>query len=236
MERERQDQRLHRRPPRAARLKQPAFAPYVLPFGVFLLFLAIRPILPVPQWARFAIELAVILAISRSVLDKAPSRPFFSILLGIAVFLLWVAPEHFYPAWRSLPPFHNSVVGAATATTTEAEKHGIFFLAFRVLMSVVAIPILEELFWRGFLMRWLINRDFRSIPLGTWNIEAFLIVAILFATEHGPYWDVGLLTGFIYNAWMIRTRNLWDCILAHATTNACLAAFVIGGGHWQYWL
>jgi uncharacterized protein len=217
-------------------LKPQAFAPYVVPFGVFLLFLAIRPILPVPQWARFAIEMAVILAVSRGVLNKAPSRPFFSILLGIAVFFLWVAPEHFYPAWRSWPLFHNSVVGAAAATTTEAEKHSIFFLTFRVLMSVVAIPILEELFWRGFLMRWLIDRDFRSVPLGAWNLEAFLIVAILFATEHGPYWDVGLLTGFIYNAWMIRTRNLWDCILAHATTNACLAAFVIGAGQWQYWL
>ena len=103
-------------------------------------------------------------------------------------------------------------------------------------MSVVAIPILEELFWRGFLMRWLVNRDFSSVPLGKWSLEAFLIVAVLFASEHGPYWDVGLLTGMVYNAWMIRTRNLWDCILAHSATNACLAAFVIGWNQWHYWL
>jgi hypothetical protein len=35
---------------------------------------------------------------------------------------------------------------------------------------------------------------------------------------------------------MIRTRNLWDCILAHAVTNGILAAWVIGAGQWQYWL
>ncbi len=209
---------------------------YVLPFGVFLLFLAIHSILPVPQWARFAIEMALILTVSRGALNQVPTRPIASVALGIAVFFLWIAPDYLYPAWRSLAPFHNSVMGYAAATTADAQKHDPAFLLFRVLMSVVAIPILEELFWRGFLMRWLINRDFRSIPLGAWNLEAFLIVAVLFATEHGPYWDVGLLTGLIYNAWIIRTRNLWDCILAHAATNACLAAFVIGWNQWQYWL
>ena len=58
----------------------------------------------------------------------------------------------------------------------------------------------------------------------------------LFAAEHGPYWDVGLLTGFIYNWWMIRTKNLWDCIIAHAVTNGALAAWVVLAGQWQYWL
>ena len=74
------------------------------------------------------------------------------------------------------------------------------------------------------------------MPLGAYSAGAFWIVALLFASEHGPYWDVGLITGLIYNWWMVRTRNLWDCILAHAVTNACLAAFVIYVNQWQYWL
>ena len=105
-----------------------------------------------------------------------------------------------------------------------------------MLVSVIAVPILEELFWRGFLMRWLIDRNFLTVPLGAFRIEAFLLVAFLFASEHGPYWDVGLVTGIIYNWWMTRTRNLWDCILAHSVTNACLAGFVIGAHQWQFWL
>ncbi len=47
--------------------------------------------------------------------------------------------------------------------------------------------------------------------------------AILFASEHGPYWDVGLITGVIYNWWMVRTKSVADCILMHAVTNAALS-------------
>jgi membrane protease YdiL (CAAX protease family) len=59
---------------------------------------------------------------------------------------------------------------------------------------------------------------------------------VLFASEHGAFWDVGLAAGILYNWWMVRTRSLADCILAHAVTNGCLAAYVLAGGHWQYWL
>ena len=72
----------------------------------------------------------------------------------------------------------------------------------------------------------------QGITLLVW----FIVTAILFATEHGPFWDVGLLAGVIYNWWMMRTRNLADCMIAHGVTNACLAAFVISRGQWQYWL
>ena len=101
--------------------------------------------------------------------------------------------------------------------------------------ATLLVPVMEELFWRGFLMRWLINPDFLSVRLGAYKASAFWIVAALFASEHGAYWDVGLLAGIVYNLWIIRTRNLLDSILAHATTNAVLAAWVVTGGHWQYW-
>ncbi len=209
---------------------------YVLPFAVFLGFLAIQAYAPVPQWARFAIEIALFLFVSRQPLSIAPSRPFLSALLGLAVFVVWVGPDQLSPAYRQLFLFNNPLVGHAVGTTTDPQKHDAAFLIARVLVSVVAVPILEELFWRGFLMRWLIDRNFRAVPLGAWQTESFLLVAALFALEHGPYWDVGLLTGIVYNAWMVRTRNLWDCIIAHAVTNASLAAFVIGAGRWQFWL
>ena len=46
-------------------------------------------------------------------------------------------------------------------------------------------------------------------------------------TRFGSYWDVGLITGVLYNWWMVRTRSLADCIVAHAVTNACLAIYVV---------
>ena len=100
---------------------------------------------------------------------------------------------------------------------------------------MVFVPILEELFWRGWLMRWLISPQFEKVPLGAYQAGAFWITAALFASEHGPYWDVGLIAGIAYNWWMVRTRSLGDCILAHAVTNACLCGYVVATRHWEYW-
>ena len=111
-----------------------------------------------------------------------------------------------------------------------------FFIAVRVLESAVLVPVLEELFWRGWLMRWAIRSDFESVPLGQYTAVSFWTVAFLFAAEHGPYWEVGLIAGIAYNGWIVRTRNLADCILAHGVTNALLAAYVLVYDKWQYWL
>ena len=97
-------------------------------------------------------------------------------------------------------------------------------------------PVLEELFWRGWMMRWLIDHNFLKVPLGKYTPTAFWVVALLFASEHGPYWEVGLAAGIIYNWWLVRTRSLADCILAHGVTNALLCAWVLATGQWQYWL
>ncbi len=77
------------------------------------------------------------------------------------------------------------------------------------------------------MMRWLIDKEFLKIPLGTYVPSAFWIVALLFASEHGPYWEVGLAAGVVYNWWIIRTKNLADCILAHAVTNAVRSIYVL---------
>lgn len=84
-------------------------------------------------------------------------------------------------------------------------------------------------------MRWLIHNDFHRVPLGTYAPFAFWTTAVLFAAEHGSYWDVGLLTGIIYNFWMIRTKSVANCILMHAVTNAILSGYVIAAAQWQYW-
>jgi CAAX prenyl protease-like protein len=181
--------------------------------------------------------MAAILAVSRGPLRGGPSAPLSSILLGLAVFVVWIGPDLIAPAWRTSVLFNNSVVGHPAGNTTPVSKNDPVFLFFRIATSVIAVPVLEELFWRGWLMRWLIDgHDFRRVPLGKYAPMAFWVTAVLFAAEHGSFWDVGLLTGAIYNWWMVRTRNLWDCILAHAVTNAALAAWVVLAGQWQYWL
>ena len=192
---------------------------------------------PLPIALRCIISLGTILAVSLPALRTVPSKPLLSILLGLAVFFIWIGPDLISPNWRHLILFDNAIIGHAAGNTPPASKSDPVYLFFRIVISVVAVPVLEELFWRGWLMRWLIDsHDFTRIPLGTYAPNAFWFVAILFALEHGSFWDVGLITGIIYNWWIVRSRNLWDCILMHAVTNGALAAYVVLGGHWQYWL
>ena len=215
--------------------------PWILPFGVFIGLLALQALVPIPAPLRFVITVATISAVSLPLLRGVPSKPVQSIVLGLLVFIVWVGPDALVPGWHRFFLFDNSIVGHPAGNTPPASKNDPVFLFFRIAISVIAVPVLEELFWRGWLMRWLAVRDhhthaFTDLPLGTWAPAAFWPVAILFGIEHGPFWDVGIVTGIIYNWWMLRTRNLWDCILMHAVTNAALAAYVVIGGHWQYWL
>ncbi len=185
---------------------------------------------------RFAAVLAVILLVSWPYLvHLRPSRPLASIGVGIAVFLIWIAPDRLFH-YRHFWLFENSITGAVSSSIAPDLKSAWWFLVIRILGSVALVPIAEELFWRGWLMRWWIDIDFEKVPLGKYSPAAFWIVALLFASEHGPFWEVGLIAGVVYNLWLIRTRNLADCILAHAVTNAILAAWVLVTGEWQYWL
>jgi uncharacterized protein len=212
----------------------------VAPFAAFVGFMAIEKALPIAPGmlylVRAALVVVVMLAFSRRVIPWAPNQAVASIGLGVAVFFLWIGPDLLWPGMRNHWLFHNALLGTAASTLPENLKMSPAFIAVRVFGSVVLVPILEELFWRGWLMRWLISQDFRKVPLGSYTPFAFWGTAILFASEHGSYWEVGLLTGMIYNWWLIRTKNLANCILAHAVTNGCLAAYVIGWSQWQYWL
>jgi CAAX prenyl protease-like protein len=213
---------------------------YVAPFAVFIAMLAVRPwttLLP-EQLAvmRFTLVLAALIVFSRKAVAWRPSLPAGSLLLGVAIFAVWIGPDALWPEYRHLWLFRNPVTGSAASSLPLRLKSSILFIAIRVLESAVLVPVVEELFWRGWLMRWLIHSDFQEVPLGRYTPFSFWMVALLFASEHGPYWEVGLIAGVAYNWWIVRTRSLADCMLAHAITNALLAAYVLLFDRWQYWL
>jgi CAAX prenyl protease-like protein len=211
---------------------------YVAPFAVFVGFMALEKSVFHSQHlypVRCLVTVAAILLFSRPYLSFRPRRPWSSIGLGVAVFALWIAPDALF-GYRHFWLFENSVLGTTASTITPGDQSDVLFLVSRTLGSMLLVPILEELFWRGWLMRWLIQPDFTRIKLGAYTPLAFWATAILFACEHGPYWEVGLVAGVIYNWWMVRTRSLADCMLAHAVTNGVLAAYVITTGAWRYWL
>jgi CAAX prenyl protease-like protein len=109
-------------------------------------------------------------------------------------------------------------------------------LSLRITRAALLVPLLEELFWRGFLPRWVVNNDWERVPMGTYNTLAFVGTAVLFASEHGPYWDVGLMCGLVYNWYMYKTKSLGDLVLVHAVTNAALSAFVVVTHQYAFWM
>jgi len=212
---------------------------YIAPFLAFVGMMAVERLIPLPpQWlypVRFLIVTSLIGALSWPYLSFRPSAPSASMAIGVAVFVIWVAPDVLF-GYRHHWLFENSITGSAASSLAPHLKANLGFVLLRSVSSAIMIPILEELFWRGWMMRWLIDSDFLTVPLGKYVPSAFWIVALLFASEHGPYWEVGLAAGIVYNWWIVRTRNLADCILAHAVTNAVLSAYVVVTGQWQYWL
>lgn len=213
---------------------------YVAPFAVFMVLLALGSSVPLDPrlWSglRILIVGVVLWACTRGVVTWSAPTWGKSIALGAAVFVLWIAPDLLFPTWRAHWLFSNWLTGKVEVPLSLEGRHDPLVLILRTMRAVLIVPIVEELFWRGWLPRWLDNmEDFRKVPLGTYTRLAFWSTAILFAAEHGPMWDVGLATGVIYNWWMKKTRNLGDLMLAHAVTNACLSAYVMLGGKWQYW-
>lgn len=213
--------------------------PYVVPFGAVLALLGLRPLLGLSPLAEQMLWIGVmtltLLFVARPALDFRIRNWPASIFLGIAVFAIWIGPDLLFPGYHSYKLFSNAVTGSVAAVLPESSRSDPAVLILRTLRAAVFVPIAEELFWRGWLMRWITSQDFAKVPLGTWSPRAFWIVAVLFASEHGPLWDVGLAAGILYNWWMLRTKRLGDLILAHGVTNACLSAYVVFAGRWEYW-
>lgn len=163
------------------------------------------------------------------------NRPLASVLVGVCVFAVWIAPDLLFPGWRSHWLFQNALF-RLTVSMPASSLGNPTDLFLRSVRACTVVALVEELFWRGWFMRWLIREDFEAIPVGAYQARALILTAVLFAMEHGPYWDVGLAAGLLYNWWAVRSRSLGDLVLAHGVTNAALAAFVILARRWQYWM
>ena len=217
-----------------------AAIPWVAPFALFIVLLAVLGPLGIPQpWNALlwiVVLVAVLALFSRSVIELAPKYFLMSTAIGIGVFMLWIAPDALWPEYRSHWLFSNSIVGMPASGLDAAAQQDVLTLWLRAARAVLLVPIVEELFWRGWLPRTVDSfDDFRLRPLGSYTALSFWATALLFASEHGSYWDVGLLCGVIYNLWMAQTRSIADLIWTHAVTNACLSAYVVFAGRWEYW-
>jgi CAAX prenyl protease-like protein len=217
-----------------------AAAPYVLPFVVFALWLVAAPHLPLAPRLEAIARVASLLLVIAWALRQLPrlrfERPAASTAFGVAIFVVWVLPDLLIPGYRSSWLFSNGLVGTPDSSLAPAVRGDPLILTLRFARAALIVPVVEELFWRGWLPRWLDRmEDFQAVPLGSFSRFSFWAVAVLFALEHGSFWEVGLVAGIGYNWWMSRTRSLGDLMLSHGVTNACLSCYVLWRGQWQYW-
>lgn len=153
-------------------------------------------------------------------------RPFVSFLVGAFVFVLWIGLDPF------LPGMENQ--GAYNPFLAQEWWLVIFLMVVRTLGAVVVAPVAEELFWRGFLMRFIIRQDYEKGALGEYRHLSFWGTAVAMALVHHQ-WALGLMAGVLYGAWFVRTKSLGDVIFAHAVTNLLLAVYVVSRQEWHFW-
>jgi|SRR5688572_25632511 len=146
--------------------------------------------------------------------------------LGFAAFGAWLA---FDSGWAA---FGKPARGFQPLDAEGRIDASLAFLRLAGLALVV--PVMEELFWRSFLLRRIASQDFLRLAPRAAGIGAFALSSALFATEHS-LWFAGLLAGMAYAACYMRSGNLWVPILSHAITNTTLGVWILATQDWRYW-
>lgn len=107
------------------------------------------------------------------------------------------------------------------------------FLAIRFAGLVIVVPLVEEFFLRGFLMRFVVDPKWWEVPMGKANTWAVLLATLVPMLMH-PAELLAAAAWFSMITWMyVKTRNVWDCVAAHAVTNLLLGIYVVATGEWQ---
>ena len=95
---------------------------------------------------------------------------------------------------------------------------------------------MEEIFWRAFLLRFVIDEHFEQVPFGKFSWLSFAIVTVAFTFSHSrPDWLAAFVCGMLYNVVAFRSRSLASCILAHATTNLLLGLWIMQTPPMGFW-
>ena len=161
-----------------------------------------------------------------------------AVVVGIGVFVLWVGLDDLLVK-LGLPNSYPKLKLSGAAWNPH-ETFGVgsvltwFFIVVRIAGSSLVVPMLEEVFFRSFLYRYVTKVNFLSVSLGAFVLRSFLITSLIFGFEHRE-WLAGLLCGLAYQGLVCRMNRLGDAITAHAITNCLLGLWVVGRGAWQFW-
>jgi len=158
-----------------------------------------------------------------------PKSVALTLLIGLAVFGIWIAPQYFLHFAPRPVGFDPTLLESNSAIYWST-------ILFRFLRLVVVVPLVEEVFWRGFLLRFVIDEHFERVPFGKFNWLSFAVVTVAFTLSHSrPDWPAAFITGALYNAVAYRTQSLASCVLAHAVTNLLLGLWIMQTRQLGFW-
>ena len=213
-----------------------------LPFAAFMLLLALRGSLPPeglfgldPRWV-YGLTVLIVGALlawfwreyGELVAQTLPSlsEAALAVLVGVLVFGLWINLD---APWMRL--------GEASAGFVPTDAQGALMwplIGVRWVGASLLVPVMEELFWRSFLMRWVQSPQFESVVPQRVGLKAIVLSTFVFMLAH-TLWLAAIVAGLAY-AWLyVRTGKLWVPIIAHAVTNGVLGVWVVMTGKWAFW-
>ena len=212
-----------------------AFISYLAPIVAFCIFGTAEEWLP-PAWypiaygVKIAAVVAALLTWRVSLRDIQPSWRVIlpSIAIGLMVLAAWIGVD------KAVPYPHLGARLGFDPHVIESENLRIAFVALRLVGLVLVVPVMEELLWRSFLLRYLSNSDFLQVPIGVFTPVAFVGMVAASAAVH-PEWLVAVIASAAYGLWVQRTKSLFAAIVAHASTNAGLGCYIIVTRDWKYW-
>jgi CAAX protease family protein len=226
---------------RISRLRGNPIAARGVPFLLFIGLLVLGSNLPPSESATAAVSWLVVargaivaLALvwfwpSYSELRRpSPTHSIYWLLAamaGFAIFLIWIFFDQNWAVLSRSPGFDPRLPEGGTDWLQGLARLAGFALV---------VPVMEELFWRSLVLRWIEQHDFLAVAPRRIGVRAFLITTALFALEHDR-WFVGAVAGMVYNGLYMRSGNLWVPILAHAVTNAALGIWILYTQSWQFW-
>lgn len=210
-----------------------------LPFGLFIAFLVVAPFLAdaIPaldvRWVYpvKAVAVAAALALLWRRFDElkplslSAADAVLALVAGAAVFVAWINLD--------LPWLSISVGAGYDPRSGDGRINWLLALP-RLAGAALVVPVMEELFWRSLVMRWLDRHDFLGMPPDTVSLRALLVSSVVFGLEH-QLWFAGIVAGLVYGQLYRRSGKLWLPIAAHAVTNGLLGGWVLRSGHWQFW-
>lgn len=148
-----------------------------------------------------------------------------SVGVGLAVFALWIALD---ADWMTIGTSRGFDPRDADGRIDPV------LAVLRVSGSALVVPVMEELFWRSFIARWIDRPEFLSVAPAALSMKALIVSSLLFGAEH-HLWLAGIVAGLAYAGLYRQTGNLWSPIIAHAVTNGVLGGWILATGNWQFW-